>query len=295
MTTEEFGRKHIDRLKKLPLKSDICFRASVKLCSPEEKNMYMALIADAVCDRQTGPFHHVESQKDLKTVSGAKSIMPDLFGYDGKDESWSVEMQNDVIEDGRLDVSRSHIVLDRMPQGKKYSFLKKGHMIVLTDATSLPGMEGPLFLPGKPVVNIQAVDSFTGRIIPEKMEIRLFNLRYEGPEAAGDLAHDLRQSDPQKIRNGFLRRLMKRMKNTEKGEKAMCEVSREIFGEGVQIGRKEGRMEGRKEGRMEGRKEGQMKSAQGLLQMGLLTLQQIAKATSLSLSEVQKLQSELKA
>lgn len=54
-------------------------------------------------------------------------------------------------------------------------------------------------------------------------------------------------------------------------------------------------MEGRKEGRMEGRKEGQMKSAQGLLQMGLLTLQQIAQATSLSLSEVQKLQSELKA
>ncbi len=63
----------------------------------------------------------------------------------------------------------------------------------------------------------------------------------------------------------------------------MCEVSREIFGEGVQIGRKEGR------------KEGQMKSAQGLLQMGLLTLQQIAQATSLSVSEVQKLQSELKA
>lgn len=239
----------------------------------------MTIIADAVCGRQTGPFHHVESQKDLRTVSGAKSIMPDLFGYDGKDESWCVEMQNDELEDGRRDVYRSHIVLDRMPKGKKYSFLKKGHMIVLTDATSLPGLEGPLFVPGQPVVNIQEVDSFTGRIIPGKAEIRLFNLRYEGTDAAGDLAHDLRQSDPQKIRNGFLKMLMKRIQSTEKGEKAMCEVSREIFGEGVQIGRKEG----------------QMKSAQGLLQMGLLTLQQIAQATSLSLSEVQKLQSELKA
>lgn len=281
--TEEFDRKHINRLKKLPLKSDICFRASVKLCSPEEKSTYMAIIADAVCGRQTGPFHHVESQKDLRTVSGAKSIMPDLFGYDENDESWCVEMQNDELEDGRRDVYRSHIVLDRMPMGKKYSFLKKGHMIVLTDATSLPGLKGPLFVPGQPVMNIQEVDSFTGRIIPGKMEIRLFNLRYEGTDAAGDLAHDLRQSDPQKIRNGFLKMLLKRIQSTEKGEKAMCEVSREIFGEGVQIGRKEGR------------KEGQMKSAQGLLQMGLLTLQQIAQATSLSVSEVQKLQSELKA
>lgn len=221
--------------------------------------------------------------------------MPDLFGYDGKDESWSVEMQNDVIEDGRLDVSRSHIVLDRMPEGKKYESLKKGHMIVLTDATSLTGMEGPLFVPGKPVVNIQAVDSFTGRIMPEKMEIRLFNLRYTGADAAGDLAHDLRQSDPEKIRNSFLKMLMKRVKYTEKGEQAMCEVSREIYREGEIAGFGNGVRTGRKEGLREGWKKGAMDSARSLLQMQLLTLQQIAQATSLSLSDVQKLQAEMKA
>ncbi|WP_297941522.1 hypothetical protein [uncultured Faecalibaculum sp.] len=221
--------------------------------------------------------------------------MPDLFGYDGKDESWSVEMQNDVIEDGRLDVSRSHIVLDRMPEGKKYSYLKKGHMIALTDVTSLPGMEGPLFVPGKPVVNIQAVDSFTGRIIPEKMEIRLFNLRHTGADAVGDLAHDLRQSDPEKIRNDFLKKLMKRIKYTEKGEKAMCEVSREIYREGEKSGFGKGVQTGRKEGLEEGRKKGHMDIACNLLQAGQMTMQQIAKMTSLSLSEVQKLKAHMNA
>ncbi|WP_294731014.1 hypothetical protein [uncultured Faecalibaculum sp.] len=288
---EELDRRYLEKLKKLSLKSDVCFRTSVKLCTPEEKAEYMQLLTQAVCQRKTGPFHDVESQKDLKTVSGAKSVMPDLFGYDEKEESWSVGMQNDEIEEGRLDVYSSHLVLDRMPEGEEYSSLTKGHMMIMTDARHLPGLDDPLFLPGKPVVNIQPVDSFTGRAIESKMEIRLFNLRYEGVDAAGDLAHDFRQTDPEKMRNGFLKKLLRRIKNTEKGERTMCEVSREIFRDG----RREGRREGLEEGIGKGELQANRKTARELLQMGLLTLQQIAQATSLSMSEVQKLQSERKA
>lgn len=90
-------------------------------------------------------------------------------------------------------------------RGEEYSSLTKGHMMIMTDARHLPGLDDPLFLPGKPVVNFQTVDSCTGRTIEDKMEIRLFNLRYEGVDAAGDLAHDFRQTDPEKMRNGFLK------------------------------------------------------------------------------------------
>lgn len=288
---EEFDRRYLEKLKKLSLKSDVCFRTSVKLCTPEEKAEYMQLLTQAVCQRKTGPFHDVESQKDLKTASGAKSVTPDLFGYDEKEESWSVGVQNDEIEEGRVDVYSSHLVLDRMPEGEEYSYLKKGHMMVLTDARYLPGLEGPLFLPGKPVMNFQTVDSYTGRTIESKMEIRLFDLRYTGQDAAGDLAHDFRQTDPEKMRNGFLKKLLRRIKNTEKGERTMCEVSREIFRDG----RREGRREGLEEGIGKGELQANRKTARELLQMGLLTLQQIAQATSRSMSEVQKLQSERKA
>lgn len=151
-------------------------------------------------------------------------------------------------------------------------------MIVLTDARALPGLEGPLFMPGQPVASLETVERFTGRPVEDKLEIRLFDLRYEGADAAGDLAHDFQQADPEMMRNTFLKQLMKRIRSTEKGETSMCEVSREIYSDG----------------RKEGRKEGHIEAARNLLQMGLLTLQQIAQATSLSVSEVQKLQTELK-
>ncbi|MEY8467688.1 hypothetical protein [Faecalibaculum rodentium] len=64
----------------------------------------MRLISGMVCGRETGLFRDVESQKDLKAISGAKSMMPDLFGYDEHEESWSVQVQNNSIEEGRLDV-----------------------------------------------------------------------------------------------------------------------------------------------------------------------------------------------
>ena len=58
---------------------------------------------------------------------------------------------------------------------------------------------------------------------------------------------------------------------------------------GLYAARQEGLEEGLEEGRKEGRKEGLESTARNLLAMGGLTHEQVAKATGLSLEEIQKL------
>ncbi|MGE0086752.1 MAG: DUF2887 domain-containing protein [Desulfococcaceae bacterium] len=60
--------------------------------------------------------------------------------------------------------------------------------------------------------------------------------------------------------------------------------------EGKKEGKKEGKLEGKKEGKLEGRTE----TALNLLKMGLLTDEQIAKATKLRSAEVKKLRQKLR-
>ncbi len=89
------------------------------------------------------------------------------------------------------------------------------------------------------------------------------------------------------MKNPLLRELMQRVKYTEKGEMEMCELTRQIF--------QDGKTEGLQEGIQKGEIRSSRKTAEQLLQMGIGSLQQIAKATRLSLSEVQKLQAKLNA
>jgi len=163
--------------------------------------------------------------------------------------------------------------------------LKKSHMIWMTDAIHIPGTGRPLFPDGQPVVRLETVDSATGRRFSDRTEVILFNLRYKGNSKRGDLAHDFRETDPKKMKNPLLRELMQRVKYTEKGEMEMCELTRQIF--------QDGKTEGLQEGIQKGEIRSSRKTAEQLLQMGIGSLQQIAKATRLSLSEVQKLQAKL--
>lgn len=54
---------------------------------------------------------------------------------------------------------------------------------------------------------------------------------------------------------------------------------REAHDDGKEEGRKEGRREGRKEGRREGRKEGQEETLQALLSLGIISADDMKKAT----------------
>ncbi len=56
--------------------------------------------------------------------------------------------------------------------------------------------------------------------------------------------------------------------------------------------KKHGWEEGREEGRKEGRKEGKQEAALRLLQMGVLTVDQIADATGLDMQEVDQLKTQ---
>ncbi|WP_289221161.1 hypothetical protein [Faecalibaculum rodentium] len=158
-------------------------------------------------------------------------------------------------------------------------------MIWMTDAIHIPGTGRPLFPDGQPVVRLETVDSATGRRFSDRTEVILFNLRYKGNSKRGDLAHDFRETDPKKMKNPLLRELMQRVKYTEKGEMEMCELTRQIF--------QDGKTEGLQEGIQKGEIRSSRKTAGKMLRKGLYSLQEIVELTSLSLSEVQRLQARL--
>ena len=58
---------------------------------------------------------------------------------------------------------------------------------------------------------------------------------------------------------------------------------------GLEKGRQEGRQEGLEQGIRKGEQENALKTAENLLSMGVLTAEQIAQATGLSMKEIQKL------
>lgn len=289
---DEFRKKQNEYLKKLSLKSDVCFRVAARLCSPGELERLMELLAAVITGRGAGPFHDVQSQKDLKTVTGAKSVIPDLFGYDQNDESWSIEVQNDSIDKGRMEVHTAHLVLNGLCEGESYSMLKKCHSIWMTDAEKLTGMDGPLFPPGEAVIHVDQVIRETGERFRTKKEVILFNLRYRGKDERGALARDLCEADPEKIQHPLLKDLLRRIKYTVKGEMEMCEVTRQIFQDGKAEGLSEGLSKGLSEGLRKGEKVSSLKTAGRMLKKKCYSLQEIAELTSLSVDEVQKLQAD---
>ena len=85
-----------------------------------------------------------------------------------------------------------------------------------------------------------------------------------------------------------------RAKGLEKGlaeghAKGLAEGREKGLEEGLAKGLTEGRAEGQKEGRKEGRTEQALETAKKLLKIGLLSYEQIAESTNLSIKQIEEL------
>ncbi len=123
------------------------------------------------------------------------------------------------------------------------------------------------------------------------LHIVYINAAIDDGTKIAEMMQYFKTSDPNDRTHGELSERVHYLKREEGGRSEMCEVSEEIFKEGVEEGRAEGREEGREEGRTEGREEGrvenQKKTALKLFKMGM-PIEKIAEIIEASVKLVQE-------
>ena len=92
------------------------------------------------------------------------------------------------------------------------------------------------------------------------LHIVYINAAIDDGTKIAEMMQYFKTSDPNDRTHGELSERVHYLKREEGGRSEMCEVSEEIFKEGVEEGRAEGREEGREEGRTEGREEGRVEN-----------------------------------
>ena len=98
----------------------------------------------------------------------------------------------------------------------------------------------------------------------------------------GKLAYDLNCTDPEKMHYNELREAVAAYKNSETGERKMSSVWKEVEDEGIE------------KGIIKGKVERSTEVAKNLLAQKVLSNEQIAQATDLSLDEVSRIKAQMK-
>jgi predicted HTH domain antitoxin len=97
----------------------------------------------------------------------------------------------------------------------------------------------------------------------------------------GELMQDFLKTDCNQMKNQIFKEIVQYYKNTKGGYNKMKSVSEQIYNEGYNEGKNEGRNEGREY------------VAKSLLQQKLLSLQQIAEVTGISIERLIELKNEI--
>ena len=151
-----------------------------------------------------------------------------------------IEVQNTLDAGFRQRTRYNAASLDThmLRKGQHYTELRRSIVVVITPSDP--------FHKGLPVYHVSRTVQETGKEYGDGSEIVYLNGQWDGDDAVGDLAHDLRYTRPEEMRYDVLREAVKPYKDLGGGQ--MMKTAREIFTEqGIAQGRMAGIAEGKTE------------------------------------------------
>jgi hypothetical protein len=201
----------------------------------------------------------VETQADMKRLVGARSICLDVLGVDDQGKKYDIEVQR--VDGGasarRARYHSSVLDVESLDAGEDFDALPETYVIFIT--------ENDLFGKGLPFYHIQRTNVELGESFDDGTHILYVNGAYRGEDEIGRLMHDFSCHDPNDMLNEDLAKVSRYYKETQEGVEAMCKIMEDLCRETAE------------------------EIAENLINMGTLSFEDIAKATGLSLSEVQRL------
>ena len=201
------------------------------------------------------------TQKDMKRLVGARSIMLDAYASDSESKKYDLEVQraDRGADKHRARYHSSALDIENLDAGQYFDELPETYTIFIT--------ENDVFGDGKPFHRIERVDlDSEGNILFGDGEHILYvNGAYRGDTEIGKLMHDFGCSDPEDMNYELMKETTRYYKENPEGVKIVCMAFEES------------------------RNERAVWIAQNLIEAGKMTLEEIAKACGLSIDKVREL------
>ena len=275
-TKEERYLENLERIKQLRLMDDDfmtkCFEGQI-----EATELLVHTILGV-----TWRVVSVKTQDTIKNLQG-KSVRLDIHAISeaGRHVNIEVQRQDKGAAPRRARYHASILDANTLLSGEEYENLPETYVIFITEAD--------FFGLGRPLYKIERYIEETGRKFNDGQHIVYVNSEIQDETPLGRLMHDFYCTSADDMHYKVLADRVKHFKETEEGVSTMSRIWEEIRREGIEEGREEGIKEGREEGIKEGSQKARKSIAKTLIELGRMSLEEIALASRLSLKTVQRL------
>lgn len=205
----------------------------------------------------------LETQRDMKRLLGARSVCLDAYGTDSTGKKYDLEVQRSDHGAGkhRARYHSSSMDVENLDAGQDFDQLPDTYVIFIT--------EHDVFERGKALYPIERVNLGTDEMYEDGEHILYVNGEYRDDSDIGKLMHDFSCWDPDDMKFPLLKAAAKYYKEDPEGVEYMCRAFEQTREEGAERER--------------------IKITKNLLLEGILSIEQIAKVTGLSVDKVEEL------
>ena len=163
-----------------------------------------------------------ETQFDLHSLSGARSLRLDVLGTDSKGKKINLEVQRADAGAAakRVRYHSSALDIEFLKSGEDFSKLPETYVIFITENDVMGGSE--------PIYHVDRIVKETGKLFDDEAHIIYVNGAYRDESPLGLLMHDFACTNPADMHYKILADKTRYFKEDEKGVAAMCKVVEDL-------------------------------------------------------------------
>ncbi len=169
------------------------------------------LVLRIILNKQDLSVIKIETQADMKRVTGARSICLDAAATDSSGVKYDIEVQR-ASDGARPERARYHssvLDIENLDAGQEFEELPTTYTIFIT--------EKDVFEKGEPIYIIESVNITTGETFLDRRHIIYVNGAYEGDSNIGKLMHDFRCANPHEMYYDVLKNKAVYLKESKEG------------------------------------------------------------------------------
>lgn len=184
----------------------------------------------------------VQTQKEVKNLQG-RSIRMDIWAADMEGTVYNIEVERNKKRaiPKRARYNGSVVDANITVAGEHYEQLKKTCIIFITETDVLKGK--------KPIYHIRRTVKETKKAFGDEAHIIYVNASCQDDTPLGKLMHDFHCTNADDMYYDVLAQRVRYFKETQEGQKEMCEIMEEIERKAEKRGERRGERRGEKRGR----------------------------------------------
>lgn len=175
----------------------------------------------------------VETQTDMKRVTGSRSICLDAEATDSEGKKYDIEVQKATsgAKPKRARYHSSVMDIENLDANHDFDELPETYVIFIT--------ENDVYKKSESFYKIERINLTTTEPFGDEAHIIYVNGAYEGNDEAGALMHDFRCSDPDDMLFDLIRNRARYYKESAEGVSEMCQAMEDMRKETIEKDRME--------------------------------------------------------